>query len=457
MMKSRLFLCILAFACSFGLYGQQMLHPTRYDYSAAAALITEGCSSKYEQAKAIYRWLCENISYDTSYSIYHADDCWDSRKGVCNAYCELFCRLAEPLGLKTYMITGEAKTSAASSDKGHAWIFAVTQGENAGILIDPTWGAGSVSGNKFIRSDNDMSWFDVDPYWMIFTHFPDDDNFRLIDSSISREQFYSLPEIKPLWGEYGAEAREFFSHCMSHNDGMPQLYDTAKGMIEIVSIPMQKTLRIGHTYPFVLKKSAGCEIAVINNGIHTDRETSPDGLCRIIFTPSEPGELQLGIRQDDGFYWGFLKYDVADATNTDLAMLQNADPLSMPEISGLKNANIDIMKEIEIDAERLLAETRAGKVRSLPVFYTSSEKYKIIEMPFDGTLKAGNTYTFIIRPHNNFDWAIINGNTWFRQWQTDRTSGIMYMTVTPTNPGTLKLSVHAGDNRYNTCIQYAVE
>ena len=446
----------MAFACSFGMYGQQRLHPSRYDYSAAAVQITEGCTSKYEQAKAIYRWLCENISYDTGYGIYHADDCWDNRKGVCNAYCELFCRLAEPLGLKAYMIVGEAKTSAPG-DKRHAWIFAVTQGENAGILIDPTWGAGSVSGNKFIRSDNDMSWFDVDPYWMIFTHFPDDDKFQLIDSSISREQFYSLPEIRPIWGEYGAEAREFFSHCMTHNDGMPQIYGTAKGLIEIVSIPMQKTLRIGHTCPFVLKKLADCEMAVINNGIHTDWETSPDGLCRIIFTPSESGELLLSIRQDDGPYWSFLKYDVPDATPTDLAMLRKADPLSMPEISGLANVNIGIMKEIDIDADRLLAETRAGKVRSLPTFYTSPEKYKIIEMPFDGTLKVGKTYTFIIRPQNNFDWAIINEDTWFRQWQTDHVTGIMSMTVTPTNPGTLKLSVNIGSNRYNTCILYAVE
>lgn len=456
MMKSRIFLCILAFACSFGMYGQQRLHPSRYDYTAAAVRITEGCTSRYEQARAIYRWLCENISYDTGYGIYHADDCWDNRKGVCNAYCELFCRLAEPLGLKAYMIVGEAKTSAPG-DKRHAWIFAVTQGENAGILIDPTWGAGSVSGNKFIRSDNDMSWFDVDPYWMIFTHFPDDDKFQLIDSSISREQFYSLPEIRPVWGEYGAEAREFFSHCMTHNDGMPQIYDTAKGLIEIVSIPMQKTLRIGHTCPFVLKKLADCEMAVINNGIHTDWETSPDGLCRIIFTPSESGELLLSIRQDDGPYRSFLKYDVPDATPTDLAMLRKADPLSMPEISGLANANIGIMKEIEIDADRLLAETRAGRVRSLPTFYTSPEKYKIIEMPFDGTLKVGKTYTFIIRPQNNFDWAIINEDTWFRQWQTDHVTGIMSMTVTPTNQGTLKLSVNIGGNRYNTCIRYAVE
>ena len=330
--------------------------PTKYDYTSVARQITEGCATKYDQAKAIYRWLCANISYDTTYSIYTADECWEQRRGVCQAYSELFYRLGEPLGLKVRIISGTSKTEDDPAGS-HAWVFVVTEGRSTGILIDPTWGAGTVKGKVFTRNDNDMSWFDVDPYWMIFTHFPDDDKFQLIDSSISREQFYSLPEIRPIWGEYGAEAREFFSHCMTHNDGMPQIYDTAKGLIEIVSIPMQKTLRIGHTCPFVLKKLAGCEIAVINNGIHTDWETSPDGLCRIIFTPSESGELLLSIRQDDGPYWSFLKYDVPDATPTDLAMLRKADPLSMPEISGLANVNIGIMKEIDIDADRLLAET----------------------------------------------------------------------------------------------------
>ena len=78
--------------------------PSRYDYSPAARQITEGCTDKYDQVKAIYRWLCANISYDTSYTIYTADECWDNQRGVCQAYCELFYRLAEPLGIDVHVI-----------------------------------------------------------------------------------------------------------------------------------------------------------------------------------------------------------------------------------------------------------------------------------------------------------------------------------------------------------------
>ena len=44
--------------------GAQYVSETRYDYSKVAARITSGCETKYEQAEAIYKWLCANISYD---------------------------------------------------------------------------------------------------------------------------------------------------------------------------------------------------------------------------------------------------------------------------------------------------------------------------------------------------------------------------------------------------------
>lgn len=76
-------LCGLAFLMA-GLRpapAQTQLSPTRYDYSQVAQQITQGCTTDYDRAKAIYRWLCANISYDTSYSIYTADDCWDRKRG----------------------------------------------------------------------------------------------------------------------------------------------------------------------------------------------------------------------------------------------------------------------------------------------------------------------------------------------------------------------------------------
>ena len=52
------------------------------------------------------------------------------------------------------------------------------------LLIDPTWGAGIVSDGKFVRSTDNSMWFDVSPYWMAFSHYPDNYFWTKLDISI---------------------------------------------------------------------------------------------------------------------------------------------------------------------------------------------------------------------------------------------------------------------------------
>ena len=144
--------------------------------SRLAARITKNCSTDYEKAFAIYQWECKNIAYDVTLNVHDGEECFKKKKGVCQAYSELFVMIAKECGLKAKIIVGKAKVDPKSTglrikDNGHAWVKVKT--EKGWILVDPTWGAGSVSKKKFIRSENNMSWFDVDPKWMIFTHFPD--------------------------------------------------------------------------------------------------------------------------------------------------------------------------------------------------------------------------------------------------------------------------------------------
>ena len=41
------------------------------------------------------------------------------------------------------------------------------------------------------------SWFNVSPYWMIFSHFPDNPNWTKLDIDITEEQFKQLPYVNP--------------------------------------------------------------------------------------------------------------------------------------------------------------------------------------------------------------------------------------------------------------------
>ena len=435
---------------------QQQVAPTRYDYTQVTRQITEGCSSKYEQAYAIYRWLCDNISYDTSYSIYTADECWDNRRGVCQAYSELFYRLAEPLGLETHIVRGDAK--GPGGIEGHAWVFVIVEGTGTGILVDPTWGAGSVNGSTFTHREDDDSWFHVDPYWMIFTHFPDEASYQFLPQPLSRSQFDALPEIKPFWGKYGFNAKEIFDRCMAGNDDFPKIYISGMDKLGLADVPMERTLRVGERYRFAVQKLQQCDLALIDNAFHGDWQQSGD-IYYMEYMPTVGGKLHLGFKQGSGrSYSTVVEYEVAQPTAADLARLEAANPMLMPEITGLDGFDAAALQKYGIDGGELLAAVRRGEVVGLPTFYDSAGDCVIDEMPLNGMLRLGQSYTFTLRPRNGVKWAIINEGSWNRTWNIDQSTGAMSMTVTPMNAGKLVLAVQMKQGgTYEYCISFNVK
>lgn len=120
-MKCRILIfMITVIALAARAQGPMSVSETKYDWSELAAKIVGDKTAKRDQAYAIYRWLCDNIAYDTSYSIHDADTAIEQKRGVCQAYCEIFYRLAEPLGLEAHIISGFSK----DSDSG-AWVMTV--------------------------------------------------------------------------------------------------------------------------------------------------------------------------------------------------------------------------------------------------------------------------------------------------------------------------------------------
>lgn len=169
------------------------------DITSETLEVIKDATTIEDKAKAIYEWLCQNIAYDTTKQIHDAETCWRTKRGVCQAYCELFCYMADIAGFTADIIVGNTKGPAGEiPEEKHAWIFVYTNGYD-GILIDPTWGAGAVDkNNRFIKSTDTSIWFDVSPYWMIFSHFPDDDEWTKLEGiDITQEQFEKLPYKQP--------------------------------------------------------------------------------------------------------------------------------------------------------------------------------------------------------------------------------------------------------------------
>ena len=120
--------------------------------------------------------------------------------------------MVETVGLTAEVITGISKDIEGNvSENKHAWFFLYTHAYD-GMFIDPTWGAGTVNGVKYIKSEDHSTWFKVSPYWMIFSHFPDEQSWTRLDIDVTEEQFRELP-IDKIQNETNGQA--FLSECIT--------------------------------------------------------------------------------------------------------------------------------------------------------------------------------------------------------------------------------------------------
>ena len=435
------------------------VHDTKYDWSQMAQQIAGDKTTKYEQAYTIYRWLCDNISYDTTYSIYDADTAYEQKRGVCQAYCEMFYRLGEPLGLQVHVISGKSKDRQGNIPEiGHAWLFVFTDG-NSGILIDPTWGAGSVDGNRFTRNDNDDSWFHVDPRWMIFTHYPDDSAYQLLDSPIDYGDFVRIKARYPTLGYFRFDPEQILdSELGGHSPDIPQCYYNKD--IKVLKMPQEGTLRVGTSYDFIVDAGSNREFAIINEKDYGKEWISSGTQQGVRFTPSTGGSLHLSHRDkgSQGNWTTLVEYKVAKPSHADIAALEKTSPEKSPTLTSLDNYDARLLKSKGIDFMSLLADVKRDGIRKLP-HISSRDNFSINSAPMNGVLRAGQTYTFKISPYEVGDWVIINGDTWLRGWTQDAATKAWVMTVTPTAGGKLQLGFKPeGDTgkSYSILMEYEI-
>ena len=128
----------------------------------------------------------------------------------------------------------------------------------------------------------------------------------------------------------------------------------------------------------------------------------------------------------------------------------------MPEIKRLKGINSHYLKDMGFDGRKLLRAIRNGSVTCLPALY-EKDAGEVVNVPLNGTLKAGKEYLFKIRPKRNGKWAIINETEWHREWTTSPDGTEIEITITP-KPGTLKVSIQYGaKGDYYTYLMYDVK
>ncbi|MEJ5298144.1 MAG: transglutaminase domain-containing protein, partial [Armatimonadota bacterium] len=174
-----------------------------------ARALTAGLTSDEERARAIFRWIAENVSYSAGRAASNggADAVLRSRTAACEGYAGLFAAICRALGLEAEVIGGYSKGyhyragGALSLKPDHAWNAVKIGG--VWRLVDCTWGSGYLDDSgRFHRLFNGH-YFMTPPEEFIFDHFPEDPRWQLLARPLSREEYQQLVMVRPPFFRYG--------------------------------------------------------------------------------------------------------------------------------------------------------------------------------------------------------------------------------------------------------------
>lgn len=440
---------------------EMYISDTGYDWSGLAQGITSSSKPAMEQAHDIYRWLTENISYDTTYSIRTADATYENRRGVCQGYAELYYRIAEAVGLRSHIIFGQSKDKDGRiAPEGHAWLFVYTSG-NSGILVDPTWGAGTVDEGVFTRRPNE-EWFHADPRWMIFSHFPEEEAYQLLDEKVSYDEFARIGRYTPSMGLYGYDPAVLLAdERAGRRRELPNFYSTQiDEYTTAIQVPTERTLRVGQKYTFYFKGRDGVRFAATDDDrFEKSTAMTTNGFSVVEFIPSQAGEVSLcaTTNTDQKAEWtNLVEYVVAQPTASETAALEREHPMLSPALRSMPNFHRSGMEHYKVDAAEILRQIRAGGIRELPKFYGSVD-CRIGQVPWSGVLKSGESYDFELFVPAGVEIAVVNGEDWHKDFRNNPQTGGTVVNIPKANRGTIELMVQTEGRRFTTVLQYRVE
>lgn len=208
-----------------------------------SGILSQYAKTPAEKARIIYTWIAHNIKYDVSALSALKDgqlpdvtveNVLRQRATICSGYANLYQELAEKMGLKSVIVEGYARGAdfgilPSASQVNHGWNAVEIDGN--WYLIDVTWGAGNVKNGVFYP-EFEPFYFAPPPSQLIYTHFPQDSQWQLLDNPISRNEFDSLPRVYP----------PFFKHN-----------------IQLVSHPYDK-IKAGNSVAVVLKTPENVDV-----------------------------------------------------------------------------------------------------------------------------------------------------------------------------------------------------
>lgn len=172
---------------------------TSFSTKELAFSITRKAMSNSEKTVDIYNWITQNIAYDNELmrseklqrQIYTSEEnivknVLDRKMALCGGFALLFKYLCADVGITSEAVNGFTKDYSGKLQKrkepNHTWNVVKLNGE--WYLLDITWAIGhGISGKP------DNFWFLTKPEEFIYSHYPEDSKWILLQNPISFTEF----------------------------------------------------------------------------------------------------------------------------------------------------------------------------------------------------------------------------------------------------------------------------
>ena len=178
------------------------------DLPTLVTYLIEPAKNQLEKARVIWRWITGNIAYDVEGyyqhkhpTVHRVSEVFSRRIAVCAGYAKLYVEMARLAGLKAKYVRGSSRKDIGTGNSyDHAWNSVEIDGR--WYLMDATRAAGSSASHpkkidSRFTSPYKEGWFLVDPRYMVFTHFPEDNEWQLLKTPIGPHDFIFFPRITP--------------------------------------------------------------------------------------------------------------------------------------------------------------------------------------------------------------------------------------------------------------------
>lgn len=177
--------------------------------ASVAEYIRDSESDDFLRVKALHDYVADRLAYDAialktlKMPPQDAQYVFEKRVAVCAGYANLLAALGKAIDQEIVIVTGDSRSmSGQMSGLGHAWNAANIKGD--WYLIDATWDAGYVNDDKFTKRYKTDYLLPL-PRVMAITHFPDDSDWQLLETPLSRGDFLRQPLLRPSFFALGME------------------------------------------------------------------------------------------------------------------------------------------------------------------------------------------------------------------------------------------------------------